>query len=394
MKNILSNVSGFQIKAVKAGIKASGKLDLGIIIAEQDAVAAGVFTQSKVVAAPVTLSREVLTENPQRIRAIIVNAGNANACTGAEGMQNARNIAAAAAATIGAEAGQILQCSTGIIGEQMPMEKYLAGITALSQTTGDMGAEFTEAILTTDLVKKEASKELLGGAIAGVCKGSGMIAPNMATMLAFVLTDINITQPLLQQALSTVVPLTFNAVTVDSDTSTNDTVLLLSSCRQGSTITSADSAEYREFTAGLQEVCFALAEQIARDGEGATKIVRVRIKGAASESDARLAARTVAESPLVKTAMFGCDPNWGRVIAALGRSGCALEESKTDIFLCGELLLSKGVPQKFNAKQVSELMQAKDITITADLNLGNSEMTMLTCDYSYEYIKINAEYHT
>ncbi len=394
MKNILNNVSGFQIKAVKAGIKASGKLDLGIIIAEQDAVAAGVFTQSKVVAAPVTLSREVLTENPQRIRAIIVNAGNANACTGAEGMQNARNIAAAAAATISAEAGQILQCSTGIIGEQMPMEKYLAGITALSQTSGDMGAEFTEAILTTDLVKKEASKELLGGAIAGVCKGSGMIAPNMATMLGFVLTDINITQPLLQQALSTVVPLTFNAVTVDSDTSTNDTVLLLSSCRQGSTITSADSAEYREFTAGLQEVCFALAEQIARDGEGATKIVRVQIRGAANESDARLAARTVAESPLVKTAMFGCDPNWGRVIAALGRSGCALEESKTDIFLCEELLLSKGVPQKFNAKQVSGLMQAKDITITADLNLGNSEMTMLTCDYSYEYIKINAEYHT
>ncbi len=394
MKNILNHVSGFQIKAVKAGIKASGKLDLGMIIAEKDAVAAGVFTQSKVVAAPVTISREVLATNPEHIRAIIVNAGNANACTGAEGLANARSIAAAAAATIGAAAGQILQCSTGIIGEQMPMAKYLGGIETLRNTGGEMGAEFTEAILTTDLVKKEASSELLGGSIAGVCKGSGMIAPNMATMLGFVLTDINISQPLLQQALSTVVPLTFNAVTVDSDTSTNDTVLLLSSCLQGPEITSDQSSEYRQFTAGLQEVCFSLAEQIARDGEGATKIVRVKIRGAASESDARVAARTVAESPLVKTAMFGCDPNWGRVIAALGRSGCALEESRTDIFLCGELLLSRGVPQKFNAKEVSALMQAKDITITADLNLGDSEMTMLTCDYSYEYIKINAEYHT
>ncbi len=394
MQNKLDMIAGFKIKAVKAGIKASGNLDLGLILAEEQAVAAGVFTQSKVVAAPVTLAREVLATNATKIKAVLVNAGNANACTGAEGMENAQICAAELAAGLAARPEQILLCSTGVIGEQLPLQKMKNGIRELMTAEADSGVEFARAIMTTDLVSKEAGVELKIGNIAGVCKGSGMIAPNMATMLAFVLTDINITQELLQLALSRVVDVTFNAVTVDSDTSTNDTLLLLSSCVRGEQISDEDSAEYREFCAGLQQVCLSLAEQIARDGEGATKLIRVNVRGARTLEDAKLAARTVAESPLVKTAMFGCDPNWGRIIAALGRSGCELVEAKTDISLCMVPLLISGTPQKFSSDEVSKLMDVDELSIDIELNLGGAEMTMLTCDYSYEYIKINAEYHT
>ena len=394
MKNVLNKVPGFEIKAVKAGIKASGKLDLGLIAASDRAIGAGVFTQSKVVAAPVTLSREVLRTNAENIKAIIVNAGNANACTGEEGLANARAVSERAASLLGVNPEQILQCSTGIIGEQLPISSILKGIDDLMTADAEMGREFAEAIMTTDQVRKEASIELSIGHIAGVCKGSGMIAPNMATMLGFILTDVNISQKLLQQALADVVTLSFNAVTIDSDTSTNDTVLLLSSCRRGEEITDTSSAGYIEFKNGLYEICFSLAEQVAKDGEGATKIVRISVTGAASTDDARKAARTVAESPLVKTAMFGCDPNWGRIIAALGRSGCEMDEKYTDITICAHKLLDQGTPQKFDAQEVSTLLKENDIHIEINLNIGESEMTILTCDYSYDYIKINADYHT
>ncbi len=394
MENILDKVEGFEIKAIKAGIKASGKLDLGMIVAKDKAVGAGVFTLSKVVAAPVTLSKKTLEKNSQNIKAILVNAGNANACTGEEGMDNAKAVAEKLAGMLGVEAEQILLCSTGIIGEQLPMEKFISGVEKIVGSEDKCGAEFTEAILTTDLVKKEAAVELSLGSIAGVCKGSGMIAPNMATMLGFVITDINIAQELLDSALKEVVDLSFNAVTVDSDTSTNDTVLLLSSCCKGEKITSKESPEYKEFRDGLYDVCFTLAEKIAIDGEGATKVVRVNVKGAKTLQDAKLASRSIAESPLVKTAMFGCDPNWGRVIMALGKSGCDMEEAKTDIALCAKTLLLAGTPQKFDAEEVSKLMANKDISIDVDLHLGSEKMTMLTCDFSYDYVKINAEYHT
>ena len=394
MKNVLNKIPGFEIKAVKAGIKTSGNLDLGLIAAKETAKGAGVFTQSKVVAAPVILSRETLKTNAECIKAIIVNAGNANACTGKEGLDNAKVVSKKTAELLGAEPEQILQCSTGIIGEQLPIDSYLNGITQLIAAEPEMGQEFAEAIMTTDQVRKEASIDLSIGHIVGVCKGSGMIAPNMATMLGFILTDINITQSLLQQALEEVVPMSFNAVTIDSDTSTNDTVLLLSSCCSGEEITDQNSAAYIEFRNGLYEICFSLAEQVAKDGEGATKIVRVTVKGATSADDARKAARTVAESPLVKTAMFGCDPNWGRIIAALGRSGCMMKEEDTDISICSQNLLYHGTPQKFDADKVSALLKDNDINIEIDLNLGENEMTILTCDYSYDYIKINADYHT
>ncbi len=394
MKNVLNKISGFDVKAVKAGIKASGNLDLGLIVADDTAVGAGVFTQSKVVAAPVTLSKKVLEENSSCIKAVLVNAGNANACTGEEGMVNAKKTAAKTAELLGVKPEQILLCSTGIIGEQLPLKTFMAGIEKVVLAEGDSGDEFARAIMTTDLAKKEAVVDLSIGSIAGVCKGSGMIAPNMATMLGFIITDVNISSELLEVALKDIVDITFNAVTVDSDTSTNDTVFVLSSCKKGEKITDINSPEYAEFREGLYNVSFSLAEQIAKDGEGATKIVRVNIKSAATLEDAKLAARTVAESPLVKTAMFGCDPNWGRVIMALGKSGCSMDEGKTDISLCGKTLLLQGTPQKFDGAEVSKLMDCKDISIDVELNLGDSVMTMLTCDYSYDYIKINAEYHT
>ena len=394
MENVLNKIAGFEVKAVKAGIKASGNLDLGLIVADDTAVGAGVFTQSKVVAAPVTLSKKVIEENSSRIKAILVNAGNANACTGEEGMENAKKTAAKTAGLLGVEREQILLCSTGIIGEQLPLNTFMDGIEKVVSANGNSGDEFARAIMTTDLAKKEAVVELSIGSIAGVCKGSGMIAPNMATMLGFIITDVNISGELLEAALKDVVDITFNAVTVDSDTSTNDTVFVLSSCKKGEKITDINSSEYAEFREGLYNISFSLAEQIAKDGEGATKIVRVNIKSAVTFEDAKLAARAVAESPLVKTAMFGCDPNWGRVIMALGKSGCSMDESKTDISLCGETLLLQGTPQKFEGAEVAKLMDCKDISIDVELNLGDNSMTMLTCDYSYDYIKINAEYHT
>ena len=396
MENILDKVLGFEVKAVKAGIKASKKLDLGIIVAEDSAIGAGVFTQSKVVAAPVTHSKKALQLSAEKIKAIMVNAGNANACTGVEGAENALATAVKVAEFYQVAPEQVLLCSTGIIGEQLPMAKFFAGIKKLYIAAAGAGKEFAQAILTTDLVEKTAEFSLTNSSrICGVCKGSGMIAPNMATMLGFILTDLNISQELLQQALSEVVEFTFNAVSVDGDTSTNDTVLLLSSCKNNNEkIVSASAPEYKEFVAGLYQVCFSLAEQIARDGEGATKIVRVKVANAVNLADAKLAARSIVESPLVKTAMFGCDPNWGRVIMAVGKSGCELKEELVDISICSQMLLKAGTPQKFDHSQVSRMMDSKDISITVDLHLGNEEMTMLTCDFSYDYIKINAEYHT
>lgn len=394
MKNILNKVAGFSVKAVKAGIKESGALDLGLIVADEMATAAAVFTQSKVVAAPVTLSRKAMKNSKGLIKAMLVNAGNANACTGAEGMKNASSSAKALAKDLGCKQSEILLCSTGIIGVQLPMEKILNGIKKVCSSKGDAGKEFAQAIMTTDLVEKKASVKLGRGMIAGVCKGSGMIAPNMATMLGFILTDIPVTRTVLQKALKDAVDVSFNSVTVDSDTSTNDTVILLSSGKAGGRVINKTSGNaYNDFLAALKEVAVSLAEQIARDGEGATKLVRVNVRNAKSIKDAKLAAKTVAESPLVKTAMFGCDPNWGRIIAALGRSGAAINENKTSISLAGKVIFA-GSPQDFNASTLSKKLGKKEVDIDIDLGIGKGEATMLTCDYSYDYIKINAEYHT
>lgn len=395
MKNLLDKVKGFAVCATKAGIKVSGKLDLGLIYTDEPVAAAAVFTQSKVVAAPVTYSRKNLKASKGRMRAIVVNAGNANACTGQTGMDNAAETAKLVAAGIGCKPTEVLICSTGIIGVQMPMEKMRAALPVLTKQKGGNGAEFTQAILTTDLVKKTASAGACGGTIAGVCKGSGMIAPNMATMLGFILTDIAIEPAVLQAALSAATEMSFNCVTVDGDTSTNDTVLCLASGKAGNKmIKAASGKDYEEFLAALKKVCYSLATQVAQDGEGATKLVVVNVTGAKSAKDAKLAGKTVSESPLVKTAMFGNDPNWGRIVAALGRSGCAMVPEKTNIRLCGKEIFAAGAPKPFNADALSKAMKKKQVVIDIELGLGKGAATLLTCDFSYDYVKINADYHT
>jgi glutamate N-acetyltransferase/amino-acid N-acetyltransferase len=325
----------------------------------------------------------------------LVNAGCANACTGAAGMKNARATAAQIARRLNCSADEILLCSTGVIGHQLDLKKMSAGIDRLLDGEGGAGADFSRAIMTTDTRPKAALITLANGVkIAGVCKGSGMIAPKMATMLAFILTDAKIGAAPLQEALSAVAEETFNRVTVDGDTSTNDTLLLLASGAAGKSGEIKSRGAVEEFRAGLYQVCLSLAEQIAADGEGATKLVRVSVNGAKSDADAERGARAVAESPLVKTAMFGNDPNWGRIICALGYSGAAFDEARATISLCGKIIFKHGAPQKFAAAALSQKMRAKEVDIVADFGLGKGAAQILTCDFSYDYVKINADYHT
>ncbi len=393
-------VPGFRLAAVPAGIKASGAEDLGLIVADVPASAAGVFTRNRFQAAPVLLTKSHLAASRGRARAVLVNAGCANACTGEGGVADAEATAAHLAARLDCPSEEVLVCSTGVIGQRLPMEKMREGtdraVRALDTDGGDR--LFARAILTTDLVTKTATATIdgpTGGAIWGVAKGSGMIAPNMATMLGFLLTDISATPAVLEAALHRVSPGTFNAVTVDGDTSTNDTVLLLASgAAKGSPLRKPEGEGFERFVTALGTACASLARQIAADGEGATKCVRVRVVGAVSRADAERAARTVAESPLVKTALFGNDPNWGRIVAALGRSGAAVRPETTSVRLAEVPIFRKGMGLDFDAADLSRRMHGKDLAIEIDLGVGEGEAEILTCDLSYDYVRINAEYHT
>ena len=391
-------VKGFKLAAITAGLKKSGKPDMALILADKPAATAGMFTRSRVCAAPVKVDKKHLKITGGYSRAVLVNSGAANACTGKDGIKDAELCAEHLASKIGAKKQEILVCSTGVIGHRLDMTKMITGIDkAITEAGKSLQGSFARAIMTTDLVPKEASIEVpeLNGTISGVCKGSGMIAPNMATMLAYILTDIEISPSILSSALKDVVERTFNSVTVDGDTSTNDTVLCLASgAACNAEIKSTTSKQYKHFRDALETVCFSLAEQIARDGEGATKIVRIKVKGAKSESDAKKAARAIAESPLVKTAMFGCDPNWGRIMMAAGRSGAGMNERNATVRLCGVDMYTNGKPAEFDPANLSRMMKSKDITLEIDLGVGNACRTMLTCDFSYDYVKINAEYHT
>lgn len=391
---VIESVAGFRVRACAAGLKKSGKADLGLILADHPVPAAGTFTRNRVCAAPVRLTKSHLKQTGGHARAILVNAGVANACTGAAGTRDARRTARHLARGIGAKPEEILICSTGVIGHPLPMEPLLKGVDTL--TSGSGTEEFARAIMTTDLVPKRAGCRVEGlGVVAGVCKGSGMIAPNMATMLGFLLTDIAVTPDVLQAALVEAVEQSFNAVTVDGDTSTNDTVLAMASgCAGNRRITKTTGTAYTAFRDGLAAVCIDLAKQIARDGEGATKLVEVIVTGAASTKQARMAARTVAESPLVKTALFGNDPNWGRILAALGRSGARMRESKVTVEVAGHRLFAGGTPLAFDPAVVSKAMKAADLRIAISMGDGAGAATFYTCDFSYDYVRINAEYHT
>ncbi len=393
-------IKGFSYAAVAAGIRKKDRLDLGLIYSEKPAVAAGVFTTSRVQAAPVLLDMERIAL-VGRAQAILVNSGVANACTGAGGMQAARACSALAAAALDIEENLVQIASTGVIGEQLPVAKVAGVMAELVAGLSPTGYEqVVRAIMTTDTVPKSAARTCTIGSrevkLFGMAKGAGMIMPNMATMLSFIMTDADIGATILQHHLAKGVMQSFNRITVDGDTSTNDTVLVLANGMAGNPqITGPDTPDSRIFGAALVELLKDLALQIVADGEGATKTVTIKIIHAANAKEAEQAARTIANSPLVKTAFFGEDANWGRIIAALGRSGAAFAPDSVDIFFDDVLLVHDGMAQgpAAEAKATAVLKQRK-FTVTVDLKTGQAEDEVHTCDLSIDYIKINADYRS
>jgi glutamate N-acetyltransferase/amino-acid N-acetyltransferase len=387
---------GFRAAGVSAGIKANGGLDLALLVSETPATAAAVFTINRAQAAPVLVSREHLSRSGGVARAVIVNSGCANACTGDEGLQVAHTMAADTARLVGCPVEHVLVASTGVIGVALPLEKIRSGLPAALRALGaDQGAAAARAIMTTDPFPKEAAaRTTIGGrdaSVGGMAKGSGMIEPMMATMLGFITTDAAVPQPLLDRALRDAVNDTFNAITVDGECSTNDTVMLLANGASGATV---GAGQYDTFVGALRAVCLELALGIVRGGEGATKLVTVTVTGAASAEDARRAAKAIANSPLVKTAIHGGDPNWGRLIAVAGRAGVAFELERAAVTIGSTVLFEAGKPHDDNAPRAAEYLKGKEIAVAVDLGAGRATSTVWTCDLSAEYIRINADYRT
>ncbi|MGB7219069.1 MAG: bifunctional glutamate N-acetyltransferase/amino-acid acetyltransferase ArgJ [Vicinamibacterales bacterium] len=392
---------GYRASGVSAGIKRSGgrpdaPLDLALLVSDTAATAAAVFTTSRAPAAPVVLSREHLAQSGGVARAIVVNSGCANACTGDAGMQAARDMAADTAKLVACPVAEVLVASTGVIGVALPIDKIRHALpTAYRGLSADQGPTAARAIMTTDPFPKEAATVIhIGGRevrIGGMAKGSGMIEPMMATMLGFVTTDAAVPLPLLQGALREAVNDTFNAITVDGECSTNDTVMILANGASGAAV---DAETYPVFVAGLRAVCLELALGIVRGGEGATKLVTVTVTGAASAEDARRAAKAIANSPLVKTAIHGGDPNWGRLIAVAGRANVAFELSRAAVMIGSIVLFKDGRPHDEAAPQAATYLKGKDIAVSVDLGSGTASSTVWTCDLSEEYVTINADYRT
>jgi glutamate N-acetyltransferase/amino-acid N-acetyltransferase len=355
-----------------------------------------VFTTNLVQAAPVVLSREHLARSRGSTRAIVINSGCANACTGDEGMKVAREMAAETARVVGCPIEQVLVASTGVIGVSLPIARIRAGLPVAAAALGaDQGTAAARAIMTTDPFPKEASAQLtMGGrtiGIGGMAKGSGMIEPMMATMLGFITTDASVPQPLLDRALREAVHDTFNAITVDGECSTNDCVMLLANGVSGATF---DDSSYPAFVGALRRVCQELAIGIVRGGEGATKLVTVTVTGAASPEDARRAAKAIGNSPLVKTAIHGGDPNWGRLIAVAGRAGVAFNLSRAAVIIGSTVLFKDGQPHDEATPQAADYLRRSEIDVSVDLGAGSATSTVWTCDFSAEYVRINADYRT
>jgi glutamate N-acetyltransferase/amino-acid N-acetyltransferase len=388
---------GFLTATTRCGLKKSGE-DLAIIYSERPAVAAAVFTQNLVQAAPVVLSRAHLRHKTHR--AIIVNAGCANACTGEAGMKDARRTTQLVAELLDCDEREVLVASTGVIGVRLQIDKLESGIrTAAAQLSRASGARVAEAILTTDTRPKRAQKTFrLGGrrvTIAGVAKGAGMIHPNMATLLSFVTTDAAISKAALQEALSRAVAASFNRISVDGDTSTNDTLIALASgAAENKIIAEVKSLAFAQFTDALTEVCRALAIAVARDGEGARKLITVRVLNAPSERDAKRIAETVIISPLVKTAIAGEDANWGRIMMAAGRSGARFDPAKVEIRIGNLPVCRRGGGLKFDEARALEILKRDEVTLTINLHQGEAETTAWTCDLTEGYIRINADYRS
>jgi glutamate N-acetyltransferase/amino-acid N-acetyltransferase len=389
-------VPGFVAGAIGAGLKKNKKKDLGIIFSEVPACAAAVFTTNQVQAAPVLLDKERIKSG--RAQAIVANSGNANACVGPRGLRDAKAMARAAAQAFGIGEELVLVASTGVIGQPLDLPAIEAALPRLSGQLNPSGLlEVAEAIMTTDTFPKAVSTQTLVGdrrfAVAAVAKGAGMIRPDMATMLCFVCTDVGATPGALSEALRKAVHRSFNAITVDGDTSTNDTVLVLANGLSELHLAHGPCAE--AFEKVLNEVLSTLALQIVQDGEGATKLVSLEVKGASSEGQARQVAYTVANSPLVKTALFGEDANWGRIMAAIGRAGVPIDPEGIDIFFDAVRLVKNGQGCGREAEAAAtQILKTARFTITIDLRLGRRGATIHTCDLSTDYVKINAAYRS
>lgn len=397
--NTITAGRGFLAAGVHSGIKTPGKGDLGLIVCPTGARAAAVFTTNKIFAAPVVISRRHLKSSV--ICGIVVNSGNANACTGRKGLNDAVKMCQATAEQLGVDPHQVLVASTGIIGHRLPIDKIARGIktaAAKLSASSTAGLNFAKAIMTTDTRPKQAVRRLeVSGrkvTIAAAVKGAGMIAPNMATTLCFVTTDVNISKPLLQRALKDAIGNSLNKLTVDGHQSTNDTAMILASgLAQNPGITKRDR-RYKRFAAALADLCNNLARQMAADAEGATRIFKVVVNGAATKSDARRCARAIADYDLVKCAIHGADPNWGRIVCAAGSCGAKLNPQKLTCKIGNVAVLRNGRPLKFNAEAVSRIIAAKEHTITVGLGAGKATDFCYGCDLSREYVTINADYHT
>lgn len=389
---------GFVAAGVKAGLKASGNHDVAVIYSTVPAACGAVFTQNKMCAAPVLVSREVNKNG--YAQGIVVNSGCANACTGEQGIADAKKMQAHAAEALNVADDAVFVCSTGVIGQFLPMEKLLKGIDMAVEAADENGGEScAKAIQTTDtFIKRAAYEAEIGGKIvkiAGIAKGAGMIHPNMATMLTFITTDAAIAPDVLKRAVKAAADKSFNMVVVDGDTSTNDSMIVLANgLAENEIILSEDHPDYPAFFELLVSCATDLAKLIAHDGEGATKFLEVNVTGAATWQDAKTAAMAIAKSPLVKTAFFGEDPNWGRIVCAAGYSGAAMDASKVNLEIGGIRLVENGMNCNVPAEKLAPTMSQHDISMSIDLAAGKESATVWTCDFSYEYVKINGEYHT
>ena len=391
----------FRFAATACGLKKTGALDLALISSDVPASAAAVFTQNLVVAAPVTRSKRNLVESKGRMRAVVVNAGNANCATGAQGEIVAQRTNEEAARRMLLAPQEVFVCSTGVIGVQLPVEKILRALPSLARNRRPSARSFAElslAICTTDTRPKTASASFkMSGKrihLVGCAKGAGMIHPNLATTLAFVMTDAAISPSLLQRTLRDVASRTFNSISVDGDTSTNDTLLVLANGAADAPAIANGSKAHRQFAAALEEVCGSLARQIVADGEGAQRVIEIEVRGAKNESAARKIAETIATSPLVKTAFAGGDPNWGRIFAAAGRAGVKFDPALVEITMAGIRVLRKGQPVTFNERAASNRLLAEHVPIIVDLHAGKSRARYWTCDFTAEYVRVNASYRT
>ena len=391
--------SGFMAAGVRADIKGRGgeKEDVAVLYSTVPASAAGVFTTNKVKAAPVILTQQSIASG--KLQAIAVNSGNANACTGIPGMKDAETMAALTGQALGIEAAAVAVSSTGVIGVPLPMDRLAQGLKeAAGKLSASGGAAAARAIMTTDTFAKEwGAKVIIGGktvTVGGMAKGSGMIHPNMATMLSFVATDAAIAPAVLHEALVAANAASFNMITVDGDTSTNDCVLILANGAAGNALITGPGPDFDAFQAALAAVLTHLAKLVAKDGEGATKLLEVQVQGATGTSDARKAARSVAASALVKTAMFGADANWGRILCALGYSGAELDQDRVDLWIGPIQLMQAGAPVPFDEDATLQILTQKEVVIRADLHLGDGTATAWGCDFSYDYVKINGSYRT